>query len=166
LDTPAILVVDNDPNLQASLARALGSLAVVELAINGAQALRLLARKKYGLVLLDLNVRVIDGFVILRTLAAKAGPNRDTPIYVLTSEVSEHVRLRALREHAHFVLTKPVPIATVVTLVEAALRRPSLPPPAEKATAPSVPPPPASDEASAGGRGLGPLAAPSSKAKP
>jgi len=146
LDTPAILVVDNDPNLQASLARALGSLAVVELATNGAQGLRFLARKKYGVVLLDLNVRVIDGFVILRTLAGKGGPNKATPIYVLTSDVSEHVRLRALREHALFVLTKPVPIATVATLVEAALRRASVPPPAEKLTPMSEPPPPASDK--------------------
>jgi CheY-like chemotaxis protein len=150
LGTPAILVIDNDRVFHDALARALGSVADTELVTHGAEALRLLARKKFSVILLDVNVRVIDGFVILRTMAGRPGPNKDTPVYVLTDDASEHTRVRALREHAVFVLAKPASPATVATLIEATLRKPSLPPPAEARSSgppsvpPSVPPPPIS----------------------
>ncbi len=92
------------------------------------EALRLLATKKFTLILLDLHVRLIDGFVILHTLGAKPGPNKDTPVYVMSADVSEHSRLRALREHAVFVLNKPVSISTVTNLVDAGLKKASMPP--------------------------------------
>ncbi len=142
MGTPAILVVDNDRVFHDALARALGSIADLELVTHGGEALRLLARKKFNVILLDMNVRVIDGFVILRTMASRPGPNKDTPLYVLTGDASEHMRVRALREHALFVLPKPVSPTTVATLIEAMLRKPSLPPPS--ATRPSIAPGPPS----------------------
>src|ERR1700749_1161927 len=108
-----ILIVDADPTIRAMFARALGSFGEVEQAANGAEALRLLGAKEYGVVLLDLHMPVIDGFVTLQMLATTPGPNRDTPVYVITADTSEQARIRALQRHAVFMLTKPVPLATL-----------------------------------------------------
>jgi DNA-binding response OmpR family regulator len=118
-----ILIVDDDPTIRTMFARALASVAETELASNGGEALRMLGAKKYALVLLDLHMPVIDGFVVLQTLAAKPGLNKDTPIYVVTADTSEQARIRALKRHAVFILTKPVPIVTLTALVDAALKK-------------------------------------------
>jgi CheY-like chemotaxis protein len=118
-----ILIVDDDPTIRAMFARALQALGEIEQAGNGADALRLLSAKKFSIVLLDLHMPVIDGFVILHTLATKPGPNRETPIYIVTADVSDQARLRALRQHAVFFLTKPVPIVTLVALVDSTLKK-------------------------------------------
>ena len=118
-----ILIVDDDPTIRTMFARALQALGEIEQAGNGAEALRLLTAKKFSIVLLDLHMPVIDGFVILQSLATKPGPNRDTPIYIVTADVSDQARLRALRQHAVFFLTKPVPIMTLVSLVDSTLKK-------------------------------------------
>lgn len=119
---PSILIVDDDPTIRGMFARALKSLGDVEQAESGSDALRLLAAKKYSVVLLDLHMPVVDGFVVLQTLATKQGPNGDTPVYLITADTSDEARIRALRRHAVFFLTKPVPIVTLVSLVDSTLR--------------------------------------------
>jgi CheY-like chemotaxis protein len=118
-----ILIVDDDPTIRAMFARALKPLGDVETAANGGEALRLLGAKRYGVVLLDLHMPMIDGFVLLHTLSSKGGPNRDTAIFVITADTSEQARLKALRRHAVFLLTKPVPLATLTALVQSALKK-------------------------------------------
>ena len=138
---PNILVIDSDPLQRATLGQGLASLGEVEIAGTGLDALRLLATKKFSVVILDLHVRPLDGFVILRTLSAKGGPNKETPVYALAADVAE--RERALREHAVFALIKPLSISTVKILVVAALTRPP-PAPARDEEAlrrPPTPPP-------------------------
>lgn len=118
-----ILIVDDDPTIRTMFARALKALGEIETASNGADALRLLGAKKYSVILLDLHMPVIDGFAILHTLSTKAGPNRDTSIFVITADTSDQARVRALRRHAVFLLTKPVPIGTLVSLVDSSLKK-------------------------------------------
>jgi DNA-binding response OmpR family regulator len=136
-----ILIVDDDPTIRAMFARALGSLGEVEVASNGGEALRMLGAKKYGIVLLDLHMPVIDGYVVLHTLAGKPGPNKETPIYVITADTSEQARIRALRRHALFFLTKPVPIGMLTSLVDASLKKANAR--AQAREPGSAPPPPA-----------------------
>lgn len=121
-----ILIIDDDPTIRTMFARALQGKGEIDQAGNGADALRLLGAKKYSVMLLDLHMPVIDGFVILHTLATKPGPNRETPIYVITADISDQARIRALRRHAVFFLTKPVPIATLVALVDSTLKKSAL----------------------------------------
>ncbi len=118
-----ILIIDDDASIRAMFARALQALGEVEVAANGADALRLLAGKQYGVLLLDLHMPVVDGFALLQGLAAKPGPNRDAPVYVITADTSDQARIRALRRHAVFFLSKPVPIATLTALVDATLKK-------------------------------------------
>jgi CheY-like chemotaxis protein len=119
----ALLVVDDDPTIRTMFARALKSLGEVDLAAHGGEALRMLGSKRYDVVLLDLHMPVMDGFVVLHTLANKPGPNKLTPVFVVTADASEQARIRALRRHAVFLLTKPVPIATLCALVESTLKK-------------------------------------------
>jgi CheY-like chemotaxis protein len=139
-----ILIVDDDPTIRAMFARALQGLGEVEQASNGADALRLLSAKKFSVVLLDLHMPVIDGFIILHTLATKAGPNRDTPVYVVTADISDQARIRALRRHAVFFLTKPVPIGTLVALVDSTLKKSAARAQAPVKPGPALPASPAS----------------------
>jgi CheY-like chemotaxis protein len=120
---PGILIVDDDPTIRTMFARVLQSLGEIEQAQSGADALRMLSAKRYSVILLDLHMPVIDGFVVLQTLASKPGPNHDTPVFVVTADVSEQARVRALRQHAVFFLTKPVPLATLSALVDSSLKK-------------------------------------------
>jgi CheY-like chemotaxis protein len=118
-----ILIVDDDPTIRTMFARALRAFGEIETAANGAEGLRMLAGKKYGLVLLDLHMPLVDGFVLLHTLSTKPGPNRDTPIYVVTADNSDQARVKALKHRALFLLTKPIAIATLTGLIASTLHR-------------------------------------------
>lgn len=143
-----ILIVDDDPTIRTMFARALGSLGETEQASNGGEALRMLAAKKYGVVLLDLHMPLMDGFVVLHTLTNKPGLNKDTPIYVITADTSDQARIRALRRQAVFLLTKPVPIATLTALVDSALKKAvKRTPPTREAIDAKDPGPPSGKEA-------------------
>lgn len=118
-----ILIVDDDSTIRMMFARALKDLGEIEQASNGGDALRLLGSKKYGVVLLDLHMPGIDGFTILQSLSQKPGPNKDTPVYVVTADGSDQSRISALRRHAVFFLSKPIPIGTLVALVDSTLKK-------------------------------------------
>lgn len=117
-----LLLVDDDDAARSLYARALHRFGEIRQADRGTQALRMLADERYDLVLLDLHMPVVDGFAILEELA-KGGPNQTTPVFVVTADHSEEARLRAMRRHGVFLLTKPIPIAALVAMVEGALRR-------------------------------------------
>jgi two-component system chemotaxis response regulator CheY len=121
--TSAILIVEGDPLVRMSFARALETFGKVEVAASGLDALRHLALKKFDVIVLDLRVPGIDGFAILRTLSSREGPNKKTPVCAVTADLTEEPRLRALREHAMFVAAKPVALDTLKNLVGAALKK-------------------------------------------
>jgi len=123
---PAILIADDDPTIRTMFAHALQSRGQVDQAANGAEALRKLGKLKYDIVLLDLHMPLVDGFMVLQTLAIKPGLNGETPVYVITADTAEHTRIRAMLRQAVFFMTKPVAISTLVTLVDDALKRAAL----------------------------------------
>jgi CheY-like chemotaxis protein len=129
-----ILVIDDDAAIRGMFARALRPLGDIEEANGGAPALRRLSARKFELVVLDLHMPLVDGFCVLESLSTKGGMNRDTPVFVVTADESHEARIRALRSHAIFLLTKPVHLATLVSLAESALK---------KAAARATPTPPA-----------------------
>ena len=119
---PNILVIDSDSVQRAALVRALDGLGTIEQTGSGLDALRLLASKKFTVILIDLQVRPVDGFVLLRMLATKDGPNKESLVYALAADAAE--RERALHDHAVFVLMKPLALPTVKVLVEAGVNKP------------------------------------------
>jgi CheY-like chemotaxis protein len=125
IDNPVahILVIDDDAAIRAMFARTLRSLGEVEEANGGALALRRLSARKFDLILLDLHMPLVDGFSVLESLASKAGPNRETPIFAVTADESQQARIRATRRHAIFLLTKPVHLATLLSLADSSLKK-------------------------------------------
>lgn len=115
---PSILVVDDDPAIRELHARAVARLGEVVQAKNGGEALKLLGQRRFDAVLLDLRMPLIDGFVVLQMLSTRGGPNRETPVFVLTADATDEAKVRAFRSGAVYFLTKPVPLAQLVSLVQ------------------------------------------------
>lgn len=119
------LVVDDDPTIRTMFARSLGDLGEVDQAEGGRQAIQRLAAYRYEAVLLDLHMPGVDGFAVLEALAKEESPNRDTPVFVVTGDGSEQARLRALKLRSLLLLTKPVPLAMLKSLIENARKKQS-----------------------------------------
>jgi DNA-binding NtrC family response regulator len=117
---PTILIVDDEKNLRASLARALRleGYATVE-AADGAQALERLDGGEIDLVILDLQMPVLDGLGLLERLAA--APRR-VPVVVLTAHGSIEKAVRAVRLGAFDFIEKPPSVERILLAVTNALR--------------------------------------------
>ena len=117
------LVVDDDPTIRAMFARSLSDLGSVDQAEGGRQAMTLLGAQRYEAILLDLHMPGVDGFAVLDALAKEDALNRDTPVFVVTGDHTEQSRLRALKVRSLLLLTKPVPLAMLKSLIETSMRK-------------------------------------------
>lgn len=93
-------------------------LDIVE-AENGFDALRLLPRGPYDLVITDINMPNINGLELL-SFIRKSDQHRDTPVLLISTQSSDKDRRRALDLGANEYLAKPF---TAVALQEAAQRQ-------------------------------------------
>ena len=101
------LVVEDSPTMRHLLAltlRRIPGLTFAE-AEHGAQALALLAREPFDLVLLDINMPVMDGFTFLEHLAALP---RRLPVIVISTESGKGDVDRATSLGVVAYVTKPV----------------------------------------------------------
>ena len=109
-DTPAILVVeDNELNrrVAATLLRREGY--DVQVAANGAEAVRKVAEHDYALVLMDVRMPEMDGLHALELIrAAEATSGRRTPIVAMTGEAAPGEEQRYLDLGMDGFLAKPV----------------------------------------------------------
>jgi two-component system, OmpR family, response regulator MprA len=89
-----VLVVDDDPDVRDSLARALRlSGYAVTTAVHGADALDTVARSPVDLIVLDVQMPVVDGFDACRMLRARGDA---TPVLVLTARAAVDDRVTGL----------------------------------------------------------------------
>lgn len=71
--TPTVLIVDDDPAIRKMLVEVLSLEGYpTETAINGQEALNLLARSNGRVILLDLNMPVLDGRGVISQLESEA----------------------------------------------------------------------------------------------
>ena len=82
-----LLVEDHEVNQE--LARAVLEAAghVVEIAANGAEAVRAVERGRYDIILMDVQMPVMDGIAATRRIRAMAHPMCDVPIVAMTANV-------------------------------------------------------------------------------
>lgn len=113
-----LLVVDDDAAIRTMYSRSLASLGKVDQADGGRAAIQLLDVRRYEAIILDLHMPGVDGFAVLETLAKEGHVNRDTPVFVVTGDTSEQVRVRALKVRSLFLMTKPVPLQMLKSIVE------------------------------------------------
>lgn len=107
-ETARILFVDDDPILREFAQVNLASpKAAVDLAADGAEALRRLAECQYDVVLLDLEMPVLNGFDTLASL--RADPRtRDLAVIVQTGREDVEAIDKAFRLGATSFVTKPL----------------------------------------------------------
>lgn len=131
-----LLVVDDDAAIRTMYSRSLASLGTVEQAEGGRQALQMLGANRYEAIVLDLHMPGIDGFTVLEMIAKDDHVNRDTPVFVVTGDTSEQVRVRALKLRSLFLMTKPVPLVMLKSIIESSMKKNAARPPSDPVRVP------------------------------
>jgi len=115
-----LLVVEDSPGMRAFVRAALeeGGFAEVVEAANGFEALRLLPRERYDLVVTDINMPDIHGLEVL-SFMRKSEQHANTPVIIVSTESAQRDRDRGMALGANDYLTKPFEPAAL----RAAVRR-------------------------------------------
>ena len=87
---------------------------------SGRDALSILEREKFDLIILDIMLPYISGFDICKTIRQKGD---QTPIIMLTAKVQEQDRVQGLDLGADDYITKPFSVAELLARMRAVLRR-------------------------------------------
>jgi diguanylate cyclase (GGDEF)-like protein len=118
-----LLVVDDIEDNRAILARrfAREGFGVVE-AENGPQALELIGRHRFDLVLLDIMMPDMDGFEVLERIR-KRHASSELPVVMVTAKTGTADVVRALELGANDYITKPVDFPIALARVEIHLAR-------------------------------------------
>ena len=117
-----ILIVDDSQTMRQLIKMALHRLSstTIEEAVDGAAGLKMLATEHYDVVLLDVNMPVMDGLTLLKTL--RSTPNlAKTPVIMLTKEGMDDVKQKAGSFGVSAYLTKPAKSAEILAAVQKAL---------------------------------------------
>jgi two-component system chemotaxis response regulator CheY len=109
---PRILVVEDSVSMRSFVRSALeldsrssAGLDVVE-ASSGFEALRLLPRGPYDLVITDINMPDINGLELI-SFIRRSELHKKTPVLIISTQASERDRARGLSLGANGYLTKP-----------------------------------------------------------
>jgi two-component system OmpR family response regulator len=116
-----VLVVEDDVRMAAAIRRGLRFEGlVVDIAPDGAEALRRVAATDYDAVVLDVMLPGVDGFETCRRLRA-AG--EWVPVLLLTAREAVEDRVRGLDGGADDYMTKPFSLAELSARLRALVRR-------------------------------------------
>jgi two-component system, OmpR family, response regulator MprA len=116
-----ILVIDDDPAVNASLERALRLEGYeVATASDGGSGLESLALAPPDAVVLDLGLPDIDGLEVCKRMRAARD---DTPVLILTARDAVNDRVQGLDAGADDYLVKPFALAELLARLRALLRR-------------------------------------------
>ena len=116
-----LLIVEDSPSLGRDLRAALSADGhVVDLAVDGKQALHYLAGYAYDVVTLDLMLPGLDGWAVLRRLQSRDGTPR---VLVLSARDQVSDRVEALNLGADDYLIKPFAYAELQARLLALVRR-------------------------------------------
>ncbi|ACU37750.1 response regulator transcription factor [Actinosynnema mirum] len=116
----SVLMVEDDAHIRQALGLALEDegFAVSE-AVSGEQALALLDRRAFDVVLLDLMLPGVDGLHVCRVLRSRG----DLPVIVVTARADAEDVIAGLEAGADDYVTKPLVAAVLAARIRALLRR-------------------------------------------
>lgn len=107
-----ILVVDDDPNLTRLFELCLQAVGhSVTTAASGAEALARLAERPFQLVVLDMQMPQMDGYVVAEQIRTRFSPSK-LPIVAVSASAMAHERQRSLASGCNGFIAKPVNIRT------------------------------------------------------
>src|SRR5688500_1161055 len=119
---PKILVVDDDQAIRTVLALSLSEAgyAVTE-ASGGEEALEAIRKRKFALIVLDINMPAVDGYEVLRRMR-EMPTRRATPVFVVSANGHEPEGvMREVAGEAVGRLTKPFSLSEFEHAIAAAL---------------------------------------------
>ena len=111
-----LLIVEDHPTNQALMLWRMQQLGLsCELAANGEQALAMLARMRFDLVITDCRMPVLDGYAMTRRLRAQERDQGSPrlPVIALTASTREEDRQRCREAGMDDLIGKPVALATL-----------------------------------------------------
>ena len=118
---PKILVIDDEAGVRELVCDALSMSDFSSAqAIDGLEALSLLRREKFDLLILDINMPKLDGLALLEKLRHEG---MSIPVLMLSARADKTDINQGLRLGADDYLTKPFSIEELVLRVKAILRR-------------------------------------------
>jgi two-component system KDP operon response regulator KdpE len=124
MDTPRILVVDDEPQITRVLRRSLSSQGYeVQVAEDGEEALAVFKQWKPDLVISDLSMPGMSGLELCRRIRKAS----KVPIIVLSVKGEETIKVEALDTGADDYITKPFGIDELFARIRVALRHASSP---------------------------------------
>lgn len=115
-----ILVIEDEKDIQNIIKAFLENADYkVETADDGLEGINLIQKNSYDLVLLDIMMPKIDGFVVCEMIRK----NNNVPIIILTALTDEESQLKGFDKLADDYITKPFSMPVVLKHIEAIFRR-------------------------------------------
>jgi two-component system chemotaxis response regulator CheY len=115
-----VLVVEDSQTMRDWIAAVLEDASTplkVDLAASGFEALRLLPRQQYALIVTDINMPDIHGLELISFVRGDAR-HASTPLLIVSTESSEEDRRRGLALGANAYLVKPFAAPELLRAVE------------------------------------------------
>lgn len=104
-DSPTVLIIEDDPNIQRTLASTLATNYAVRVASTGEEGLKKCEEAAPDVVLLDLMLPQISGLAVLRTLKKTKS---DLPVIMMTAFAQINTVVEAIKLGAADYLEKPL----------------------------------------------------------
>ena len=116
-----ILLVEDEPTLNLQITRKLKSEGyIVDIAVNGIDALHLGVENDFDAVILDLGLPQLDGLSVLGRWRAS---RRNMPVLILTARGDWHERVAGIDAGADDYLVKPFHMEELLARLRALIRR-------------------------------------------
>jgi DNA-binding NtrC family response regulator len=124
MEIKPILIVDDEKNIRLTLSQALESLDFeVQAAVNGEEALSMLAETSYGLILLDLKMPGMDGMEVLRRIRET---RPEIKVIIISAHGTIDLATEAMKLGAVDFIQKPFAPKEIRELVTDVLERDSI----------------------------------------
>lgn len=124
MQLPKVLIVEDDRNIAVALAQALQSNYNIDLAGSGKLAIYKCDNNDYDIIMLDLNLPDLSGFVICQQLRDRG---LTAPILIVSGETKVLTKINLLDAGANDYLTKPFSLGELKARLRALLRDSSRP---------------------------------------
>jgi two-component system, chemotaxis family, chemotaxis protein CheY len=115
-----VLIIDDSSATRAYVRAALEDMAEMQVseASSGFDALRILPRERFDLLVVDINMPNINGLELI-SFIRRSETHRETPLLIISTEASERDRSRAMALGANGYLAKPFTAEALAAAVSA-----------------------------------------------
>jgi len=118
-----LLIVDDNPINQKFLFYSLKRYFEIDTANDGSEAVEILEKIAFDVVLMDLSMPVMDGAEATRRIRGSAhGKNRNIPIIFVTTNDFEHERKRCIENGGDDYLIKPISVEELLRTINIHLK--------------------------------------------